>query len=146
MLSALPAFRTSIGPSQLSARLLPTPRLALTSRAISTSYPLRQLQHLHPSEGAGQTLQPPNTSSTAADAVKAALGTSKPPVGASSNSKVLGIEELKLKAKKLYKEVSRLVHLSLKCDTIAADEPAASARPGLVSVPPHSQYPVLASC
>lgn len=109
MIPSPPAIRTSIGASRLLFPLAPAIRSPIPNRCISsTAVRCQNLQHLHPSEGAGQTLQAPNTSSTAADAVTAALGTSKPPVGASSNSTVLGMDELKVKAKKLYKELHRL--------------------------------------
>lgn len=100
MWSTVPALRSAIASIRQSSLRIP-----LGKAYISSSTTIRQLQHLHPSEGEGQTLQAPNASSTAADAVQAALGTSKPPVGASSNSTAMGIEELKMKAKKLYKEV-----------------------------------------
>jgi hypothetical protein len=106
----LPAIRRAIAAPLSLSRSLPsliTQQPTAYIGIYQQSRTLETLSHLHPSEGAGQTLQPPNTSSTAGDAVAAALGTSAPPVGASSESKAMGIEELRMKAKKLYKEVSR---------------------------------------
>lgn len=116
MFSAVPALRSAIAAASLPLRsaavasrhLISSCSIAQSHSQFQYQYRLqtRSLSHLHPSEGAGQTLQAPNTSSTAADAVTAALGTSEPPVGASSESKAVGIDELRVKAKKLYKEVS----------------------------------------
>lgn len=80
----------------------------------------RYLQNFAPASGAGQTLQAPNTGSTASEAVEAAVGTTEPPVGTAQHGSgstaasgdagapgaVLSSEELRLKAIKLYKEVS----------------------------------------